>query len=79
MAVLNKNTPDYLPDTKLINWSKIQVLGVSLRRLQNFQHEQGFTYTPKRNTIALIHAMKPTLKEEQIFALAQDLLAKKKK
>jgi len=79
MAVLNRNTPDKLPDTRLINWSKIQLLGMSLRRLQNFQHEQAYTYPPKRPIIALIHAMKPSMKEEQVFALAESLLEKKKK
>jgi len=79
MAVLNRSTPDKLPDSELINWSKIQVLGMSLRRLQNFQHEQGHTYPPKRPVIALIHAMKPTMKEEQVFSLAQSLLESKKK
>jgi len=79
MAVLNRTQPDYLPNTHLINWSKIQVLGVSLRRLQNFQHGPAYTYQPKRNTLALIHAMKPTMNEDQIFALAQELIPKKKK
>jgi len=79
MAVLNRNTPDKLPGTDLINWGKIQVLGMSLRRLQNFQHEAGYTYPPKRPVIALIHSMKPSMKEEQVFALVQSLVEKKKK
>lgn len=66
-AMLEHSNPDYLPGTQLVNWRKVQLLGMALRRPQEFLRSTGYTaFSPKQPVVAFIHAMQPSMTEEQL-------------
>jgi len=71
MTKLDQANPDYLEHTKLINWRKIQLLGMFLRRPQEFLRSGGYkTLTVKPPVVAFIHSMQPKLTPEQVESQA---------
>lgn len=67
MAMLEHSNPDYLPGTQLVNWRKVQLLGMALRRPQEFLRSTGYTaFSPKQPVVAFIHSMQPSMTEEQL-------------
>lgn len=67
MAMLERSNPDYLPGTQLVNWRKVQLLGMALRRPQEFLRSTGYTaFSPKQAVVSFIYSMKPSMTEEQL-------------
>jgi len=68
---LDQANPDYYENTKLINWRKVQLLGMFLRRPQEFVRSGGYkTLTIKPPVVAFIHSMQPTMTAEQVMSQA---------
>jgi len=75
MTKLEQGNPDYLEGTKLINWRKVQLLGMFLRRPQDLLRCGGYkNLTVKPPVVAFIHSMQPSMNAEQIESHVQALL-----
>lgn len=82
LTYINDGNPDYYQGAKggadaktgentapLYNWDKIALIGQAFQRLARLQHT-SFGFEPNNEIIALIHAMRPTITEDEMYQLS---------
>ena len=77
IEAVERNQPDFADGSgEQVNWAKVKQLGAVLHGPQAFLRSTGYSFAPKPAVLAFIHAMKPTMTEDEISARASALTTK---